>query len=588
MPKALNELQNDDVFLAEEVECISQTQPLTGTTSREAVDDVAYFTHSHGLQQYDDVFQKAAALVQGDRESAHLTDEDVEALNRETSHKWSQPRALYFTIFVCALGAIEQGWAQTGMNGANLYLPKALGLDPASNRGTLVLGLINCGLFLGQAVFGAWLAGPLCETLGRRGAIYSATVLCLVGNVGSASSTSWQWLLFFRIVLGTGTGLNGVVVNVFTAESAPTYIRGGLAVTWQMFVAFGILDGFLANVAFYNYDDGLIWRLQLIAPLVPIIPLLLCIYACPESAAYQMKHSRYLGAFRSLSRLRNTELQAAIETYSGYVSHRLNNKLDEGGTQSFLGSVKALLTIARNRHALYAAYFVQVCQQICGINIIAFYSSTIFSSSGFTPLAALWASVIFGAVNWLGALPAVYAMDTFGRRGLLLWSLPPMALTMLLASLSFNLPDGLGRLIALASTVYIFCALYSPGMGPVPCAYGAEVFGVKVRDVGMSVSVFTASIWATALSLTFPTLLQNLGERGSFGLYAGLNVVAWILCFVFVRETKGKDLEDLDAVFEEGVVAYVVRESQHGIGIRRKLRRSEHSWTAVRAHEDLD
>lgn len=76
-----------------------------------------------------------------------ITDDEVRALQKETDSRWSQPKMLYFTILVCSLGAIEQGWAQTSMNGANLYFPKALGIDSGSSHDTLVIGLINSGIY---------------------------------------------------------------------------------------------------------------------------------------------------------------------------------------------------------------------------------------------------------------------------------------------------------------------------------------------------------------------------------------------------------------------------------------------------------
>ncbi len=228
-------------------------------------------------------------------------------------------------------------------------------------------------------------------------------------------------------------------------------------------------------------------------------------------------------------------------------------------TTTFLTKFKFLFTVPRNRHAVYASYTVMISQQLCGINIIAFYSSTIFSSSGFSTTAALWASVVFGLINFLGAFPAVWTMDGFGRRKLLLWTLPAMAVTMASASLTFGLPSGNTQLVLLAGLIYLFCALYSPGVGPVPVAYSAEVYPSSVREMGTSFGTFTASSWATVLSVTFPLLLDSLGEQGSFALYAVLNVVAWVLCWLFVRETKGVELEKMDAVFESSANVFIAK-----------------------------
>jgi len=220
-------------------------------------------------------------------------------------------------------------------------------------------------------------------------------------------------------------------------------------------------------------------------------------------------------------------------------------------------------------------------RQICGINIIAFFSSTIFSSSGFSALAALWASVVFGAVNFLGAFPAIWSMDTIGRRRLLLWTLPPMAFTMFLISFTFDLPPGTLRFVVLASLIYLFCLLYSPGMGPVPCPYSAEIYGLSVREVGMSFAVSTASAWAAILSLTFPELLASLGEGGTFGLYAGLNLLAWALCWAFVREVKGLKLNEIDQIFEETPASFMRQKLSDGIGKWSRLEKLKKGWEQI-------
>ncbi|KAK0781093.1 hypothetical protein LTR91_015192 [Friedmanniomyces endolithicus] len=570
MSKANIEPESSASTAADEVEDVAEDQPLR-TSSHEASDeDVKDFVNTYDLADHLGVLQKASLLLRhpGDpRRVSSLTDGESTAFSRESTHKWRQPKLLYFTIFVGALGAIEQGWAQTGINGANLYLPEAMGIASNSSHDAVVLGLINCGIYVGQAFFGAWLSDPVNSRVGRRGAIFAGR---------SAISPTWPVLVAFRLVLGAGLGLNSSSVNVYAAECAPAYIRGGLAVTWQAFTAFGIFVGFLANVALHDYDASVIWRFQLAAPLLPALPLLLLIYLCPEAAPWYCKGGHYHLAYASLARLRNTELQAAIEIYSAYLSRRHHVKLYGDKRRSLFTKLRSLFTVSRTRNALYASSTVMLSQQLCGINIIAFYSTTIFSSSGFSATAALWASVVFGFINFIGAIPAVWTMDTLGRRSLLLWTLPAMAFTMLLASFSFSLPEGTARFVTLAGLIYTFCAIYSPGMGPVPCAYSAEVYPSESREVGMSFAIFTASIWATVLSLTFPALLEGLGEQGSFALYAALNVLAWVLCWAFVRETKNMTLDEMDGVFQDSSMEFVKQAGRSCLGARSSMKRQRH------------
>lgn len=298
---------------------------------------------------------------------------------------------------------------------------------------------------------------------------------------------------------------------------------------------------------------------MLAAPALSTIPLMLVIYMCPESPSWYIKHSsRYDAAFHSLSRLRNTELQAARELYQSYIQQRYLTQVIH--KPSYLRSLLELFSIPRIRRATVASYVTMLGQQLCGINIIAFYSSSIFRDAGFSRSAALLASIIFGFVNFLGAFPAIWTMDTLGRRSLLLYTLPPMAITMALAGLSFSIPDGAGEKMKfgmLATMIYFFCALYSPGMGPVPCAYSAEVFPLSHREIGTASTVAVANIFATILSVTFPGLLSALGSQGSFLLYAALNILAWALVFLFMPETKRRTLEELDHVFSASTRQFV-------------------------------
>ena len=512
-------------------------------------EDLAAFARTNQLDHKLDIFHRAALLIQGDSSPDQIDgirDSELAALRNETHHKWQQPKIMYLTITCTALGAMGQGWAQTSMNGANLYFPKAFGIEGDTPQDNLILGLINSGIYLSNGLLGAWLVAPLNKRFGRRGAVFWATVVSLLTNIGGALTQNWQQLLFFRLVLGCALGIVSSTLNVYAAECAPAVIRGGLAVSWQMFCAFGIFVGFVANVLVYDYGPNT-WRIQLAGPFLTTLPLLATIYMCPESPAWLIKHGgRWDRAYQSLAKLRNTELQAARELYLSYLQRSTKTERES----SYFEDLRELFTVPRIRRVTQAAYAVMICQQLCGINIISFYSSTIFADANFSTFGALMASTIFGFVNWIGAFPAVWTMDTLGRRSLLLLTLPFMALTMFAAASAFSIPESSpARLGLLASMIYLFCAEYSPGMGPVPAAYAAEVFPLSHREIGMSSAVAVTNIWASVLSLTFPQLLSKLGSQGAFASYALLNIVAVLLVFLFVPETRLKTLEELDGVF---------------------------------------
>jgi len=153
-------------------------------------------------------------------------------------------------------------------------------------------------------------------------------------------------------------------------------------------------------------------------------------------------------------------------------------------------------------------------------------------------------------VNFVFAWPAVWTIDTFGRRALLIFTFPNMCWTLMAAGFSFWIPKSSSAHLGLiALFIFLFDAFYSPGEGPVPFTYSAEVFPLSHREVGMSWAVATNNFWASVLSLTFPRMLRALRPQGAFGFYAGLNIVALFMIFSWLPETKQRTLEELDYVF---------------------------------------
>lgn len=119
-----------------------------------------------------------------------------------------------------------------------------------------------------------------------------------------------------------------------------------------------------------------------------------------------MKKGRYKAAYASFKRLRNSELQAARDLY--YVHRQLQEERGVASGASYISRFTELFTIPRIRRATLASFVVMIAQQMCGINIIAFYSSTIFVNAGYSTRSALLASFGFGLVNWVFAFPAVW------------------------------------------------------------------------------------------------------------------------------------------------------------------------------------
>ncbi|KAL8818247.1 MAG: hypothetical protein Q9191_007983 [Dirinaria sp. TL-2023a] len=535
--------------------------PLAGIPRDTLLRNVEDFAREANMTDKIPLLQKGAMVAQDPpafEQIPELDEYERDALRNEVLHKWRQPRALYFTVILCSIGAAVQGWDQTGSNGANLSWPQAFGVpDTAPDSGPLpgvnydynswIVGVVNAGPYIASAGLGCWLSDPLNNFFGRRGTIFFSAIFCLLSVIGSGVTQNWQQLFVTRLLLGVGMGSKASTVPIYAAENCPAAIRGGLVMSWQMWTAFGIFLGFCANLAVYNVGK-IAWRLQLGSAFIPAVPLVVGVYFCPESPRWYIKKGRYDKAFESLCRLRNTPLQAARDLY--YIYAQILEESDIIGQSNYITRFIELFTIPRVRRATLASFTVMLAQQMCGINIIAFYSSTVFVKAGAGRLEALLASFGFGLVNFVFAWPAVWTIDTFGRRALLLFTFPQMAWTLLAAGLCFIIPEQeRAHLGMIAFFIFLFAAFYSPGEGPVPFTYSAEVFPLSHREVGMAWAVATCLFWAAVLSITFPRLLRAFHPVGAFCFYAGLNLTALVMIFFWVPETKQRTLEELDYVF---------------------------------------
>ncbi|KAM3414753.1 hypothetical protein BST61_g9906 [Cercospora zeina] len=476
---------------------------------------------------------------------------------------WHQPKELRTTIIILAIGAVVQGWNQTGSNGSNLTWPVDL-LDPSSSScdaqggQSWLFAIVNAAPWFSAAIFALLLSDPANELLfGRRAAIIISSIFILAASVGGALVQTWQQFLACRIILGIGMGCKASVVAVFAAEVAPARIRGSLVMNWQLFDAFGIFLGFSANLMVAPLGTTS-WRWMTASSAFPTIILLaLAVIACPESPRFLMGKGKayYPEAYETLSRLRGSRILAAKELlYTHYQQNveltiarhvasvhndrpfdsddderdddvgRIDHIIARTHSPNLVQKFGQLFTIPRIRNATLTAVVAMVAQQLCGVNLLIFYSSTIFATTSgalcsdspdlVRPLLMSWG---IGLVNWLFAFPAYWLIDQ--------------------KALSYV---GGSHDAALAVFSYIFIAVYSFGMGPVPFTISAEVFPLDHRVAGMSFAVFANLLGAGLLTLFVPAITASpLSHGGLLGIFTFFNLVAFVLVFCFVRETVG-------------------------------------------------
>ncbi|KAI0949652.1 hypothetical protein AcW1_009196 [Taiwanofungus camphoratus] len=490
--------------------------PLEGIPHEKLMDDAATFANSYGLGHLTELFKKGALVAQDPtafETLPFLDDADKEVLRREVTHKWRQPAQLYYLVILCSMAACVQGMDESVINGANLFFPSQFKIPQTgaqAGRNQWLLGLVNSAPYLCCGLIGCWLSAPLNRYFGRRGTIFISACVSFVTCIWSAVTDTWWHLFIARFFLGFGIGPKSATVPVYAAECAPPVIRGALVMMWQLWTAFGIMFGYVCDLAFYHVPNkphitGLNWRLMLASAGVPALFIMSQVYFCPESPRWLMSKGKYDKAYESLLRLRNSPLQAARDLYYIHV-------LLEAEKETFSGRNRflELFTIPRNRRASLAAFIVMFMQQFCGINVIAYYSSNIFVQANFSETSALIASWGFGMLNWVFAFPAVWTIDTFGRRNLLLTTFPLMAIFLLMTGFAFWIPEGNGRLAVVTLGIYLFTIAYSPGEGPVPFTVSSiqsrcDVLSAQTHVLAFSTPqrrfpcMFVMSAWAWPL-----------------------------------------------------------------------------------------
>ncbi|KAM0554046.1 hypothetical protein ACHAPJ_007121 [Fusarium lateritium] len=500
------------------------------------------------------------------------------ALIKELDHPFSE-KGMWMVILTVSLSAFLQGFVQSSHNGANLFADQWIqdsGDNPVNSR----FAFANAAVFFSAAVIGCPLAAPVNSLFGRRGAIILASFLILAASVGSAAipldGNSWALLGGIRLISGVGMGLKATSTPILAAETAIGSWRGSSVLLWQLWVAFGIMTSFIVNICLNQIKQkDVTLRLILASPAVFALMLMYTGFKCPESFRYYLmpgtKNYSPEKAYASLLRLRNTkhyvQMQAVRDLFLTYKGIEEETRI-EGNKNTVRSSLSRapvfgtvyhymlqywkIFTTRRLRNAAIATGIVALSQQLSGINLMAFYGGTTLVGilPGNAPTEnsisnAMVYNLIFGLVNFLFCLPAIHYIDVLGRRKILLFTIPGMAVGLVAAAVSF----GKVKNEIVAFWIYVHTAFYSPGMGPVPFILTAESFPLAYRDTGASLAISINFLFAGLLAWLQPLLVEGINFGGTLGLFAGLNIAALILIFLLVEETGRVPLEALGVVF---------------------------------------
>jgi MFS family permease len=426
------------------------------------------------------------------------------------------------------------------------------------------LQLFTSSLYL-AGLTATFFASYTTRRLGRRLTMLIAGVFFLVGVVFNGAAQNLAMLIVGRILLGCGVGFANQAVPLFLSEIAPTRIRGGLNILFQLNVTIGILFANLVNYGTAKYvvpapchhacavpalnrvrlclcrihPWG--WRLSLSLAGIPALLLTLGALFVTDTPNSLIERGRLEEGKAVLKRIRGTdnvepEFNEIVEAsrIAQEVKHPFRNLLQR-----------------RNRPQLVIAVLLQIFQQFTGINAIMFYAPVLFNTLGFKNDASLYSAVITGAVNVLSTLVSVYSVDRVGRRMLLLEAgvqmfLSQVAIAVVLGIKVTDHSDNLGHGWAIMVVVMVctFVSSFAWSWGPLGWLIPSETFPLETRSAGQSVTVCVNLLFTFVIAQAFLSMLCHL-KYAIFIFFSAWVLVMSLFVLFFLPETKNVPIEEM-------------------------------------------
>jgi sugar porter (SP) family MFS transporter len=456
-------------------------------------------------------------------------------------------RRVVAVSIAAALGGFLFGFDTAIINGAvDALAGNVSGFD--LNVG--LKGFAVSSALIGCAV-GAWFAGPISNKYGRIPVMVVAAAMFLISSIGSGLAFSVVDLIIWRVIGGFGVGAASVIAPAYIAEVSPAKIRGRLGSLQQLAIVTGIFaslltDALLAGIAGEAAAPlwGLTaWRWMFISAALPALVYGIMSLRLPESPRYLVRKGEIERASEVLTTVTGTiDVKGKIKEITDTIdTERKESLRDLRGSRFGLKPV------------VWVGILLSVFQQFVGINVIFYYSTTLWQSVGFDESSALLTSVITSVTNIVVTIVAILLVDRVGRRIMLLVGSIGMTVTLGLMSLAFSF----GTLDAAGSvtlpdpwaTVALICAngfvvFFGSTWGPLVWVLLGEMFPNSIRAGALAVAA--AAQWAANffISTTFPAFAE-IGLTFAYGFYAFFALLSFFFVYFKVAETKGKELEDM-------------------------------------------
>ena len=466
---------------------------------------------------------------------------------------------------VAALGGLLFGYETAVINGA----VEAIRDD--FNVGAGPLGLAVSAALIGAAA-GALTAGRIADRIGRLMVMKIAAVLFFASALGCAfAPESWGiggliFFVIFRIVGGIGVGVASVIAPAYIAEVSPARLRGRLGSLQQLAIVLGIFFSFLVNYALQSAAGGAneplwlgmdAWRWMFLMMAIPAIVYGGLAYTIPESPRYLISQQRMPEARAVLERLlgeRNLDITI----------NRIRSSMGKEKKPSWKDLKNP---VGKVYPIVWIGLFLSIFQQAVGINVIFYYSNVLWQAAGFSESDAFLTSTITSVINIATTIVAIMLVDRVGRKPLLLVGSAGMVVMLSLVAICFSqlepkIVDGVPEINSDGDVVQTlpgawgiialigangFVVFFGMSWGPVVWVLLGEMFPNRFRAAALSVAA--AGQWVTnwVITTTFPAIKDFSLVFGYF-MYAAFAFLSFLFVWKFVPETKGKTLEEMDAI----------------------------------------
>ena len=426
----------------------------------------------------------------------------------------SNRRFIYFICLVSAMGGLLFGYDWVVIGGAKPFYELYFGIgdSPLMQGVAMKTALVGC-------LAGAMVAGAAADRYGRKPLLTVAAVLFTVSAFATGMFNDFTLFNVARFVGGIGIGVASALSPVYIAEVSPKEIRGRMVSMNQMAIVIGILAAQIVNMLLakdtgvaesqsWNREWG--WRWMFWAETLPAALFLVMSFMIPESPVFvQLKKARG--------------------------SNMMKERSEQAG-------LKELLQPKYSR-MLLLGLIVAVFQQWCGTNVIFNYAQEIFTGAGFDVDGMFINIVITGIANVTFTLVALYVIERWGRRTLILIGAGGLGLIYLTLGTCYYMQVTGVMMVAL---VVAAISVYAMTLGPVTWTLLAEIFPNRIRGVAMGVCTFALWVGCCTLTFSFPSMNASLGSSGTFWAYSLICVSAFVYLWRNCPETKGKSLEELE------------------------------------------